>query len=90
MRRGYREALMSVGTVVILLMVLIAADDRVRERFSQRIVAHPSAELAGAGRQVRDVTSVIAQAARQQSIEHAPLLIFSLAAAVLLLFMLRT
>ena len=90
MRRGYREALMSVGTVVILLMVLIAADDRVRERFSQRIVAHPSVELASAGRQVRDVTSVIAQAARQQSIGHAPLLIFTLAAAVLVLFMLRT
>ena len=90
MRRGYREALMSVGTVVILLLVLIAADDRVREPCSLRVVAHPSVELASAGRQVSDFTTVIAQAARQQSIGHAPLLIFSLAAAVLVLFMLRT
>jgi hypothetical protein len=33
---------------------------------------------------------VIVQAARDQSFGHAPLLIFALASAVLLLFMLRT
>ena len=90
MRRGFREALMSAGTVALLLLVLIAADDRVREQFSQRVVAHPSVELATASRQVRDFTTVIAQAARDQSSGHAPLLIFSLAAAALVLFMLRT
>jgi hypothetical protein len=90
MRRAFREALMSAGTVVILLLVLIAFDDRVRDAFMRRFVAHPSVELAHAERQVTDLTSVIAQAARDQSLGHAPLLIFSLAAAVLVLFMLRT
>lgn len=90
MRRAIREALMSVGTVLILLLVLIAYDDRVREQVSMRVFAHPSVELASAGRQVRDLTSVIAEAARYQSLGHAPLLIFTLAAAVLVLFMLRT
>jgi hypothetical protein len=90
MRRGFREALMSVGTVVILLLVLIAFDDRVREQVSGRIATHPSVELATAGRQLSDFTSVIATAARDQSLGHAPLLMFTLAAAVLVLFMLRT
>ena len=90
MRRAFREALMSAGTVAILLLVLVVADDRVRDQISRRVVAHPSVELASAGRQVRDVTTAIAQAARDQSLGHAPLLIFTLAAAVLVLFMLRT
>ena len=92
MRRHFRfrEALMSAGTVVILLLVLTAADDRVRDALSKRVVAHPSMELASAGRQVRDFTTVIAEAARDQSLGHAPLLIFALAGAVLVLFMLRT
>jgi hypothetical protein len=82
--------MMSAGTVAILLLVLIGMDDRVREQVSLRSFAHPSVELASASRHVADLTSVIAQAAREQSLGHAPLLIFTLAAAVLVLFMLRT
>lgn len=90
MPRVFREALMSAGTVVLLLLVLIAVDDRVRDHISRRVVAHPSMELESVWRQMRDFTSVIATAARDQSLGHAPLLIFTLAAAVLVLFMLRT
>jgi hypothetical protein len=89
MRRQLRDGLLSVGAVVFLLLVLISMDDRVREQVSMRVVAHPSVELASAGRQVRDLTSVISEAVRYQSIGHAPLLIFTLAAAVLMIFMLR-
>ena len=90
MPRALREVVMSAGTVVILLMVLVSADDRVREQVSLRIHAGPSVELTSAARQLGNFTSVIAHAAREQSIGHAPLLIFTLAAAVLVLFMLRT
>ena len=90
MRRAFREALMSAGTVAILLLVLVAADDRVRDQISRRVVTRPTAELASAGRQLSDFTTVIVSAARDQSLGHAPLLIFTLAAAVLVLFMLRT
>ena len=90
MRRAFREALLSAGTVAILLLILIAADDRVREQVSRRVFTHPSVELASAGRQLTDLTTVIAGVARDQSLGHAPLLIFTLAAAVLVLFMLRT
>jgi hypothetical protein len=89
MPRGFSEALMSAGTVAVLLLALVAFDGRVGDEISRR-VARPSVELAGAGQQVRDLTSVIAEAARDQSIAHAPLLIFTLAATVLVLLMLRT
>jgi hypothetical protein len=85
-----REGFMSAGTVAILLLVLIGMDDRVREQVSLRVFAHPSVELASVSRHLVTLTSVVAQAAREQSLGHAPLLIFSLAAAVLVLFMLRT
>ena len=90
MRRAFSEALMSLGTVAVLLIVLVAVDDRVREQLSQRFMTRPSVELATTGHQIGTFTSVIAQAARHQSLAHAPLLIFALAAAVLVLFMLRT
>ncbi len=81
---------MSAGTVVVLLLILIAFDDRVRERFSRGVVTYPSGQLSGAEHRLGDVTSVIVGVARDQSIQHAPLLIFTLASAVLVLFMLRT
>jgi hypothetical protein len=81
---------MSVGSVAILLLVLIAFDDRVRDQVSRRVVAHPSQEMASVGRQASSLTNTIAVAARDQSRGHAPLLIFTLAAGVLVVFMLRT
>jgi len=90
MRRAYREVLMSVGTVVILLLTLMAFDVRVRDQVSRHLRVPPRVEVASAGHQLRDLTSVIVQAARDQSFGHAPLLIFALVSAVLLLFMLRT
>jgi hypothetical protein len=40
--------------------------------------------------QVREVSTVVFSAARDTSIANAPLMIFALAATVLVLFMLRT
>jgi hypothetical protein len=80
---------MTVGTLLVLLMVLVAVDDRVRDALSMR-VSRPSVEIAAAGQHARDLTGVIVEVARDQSLAHAPLLIFALAATVLTLFMLRT
>jgi hypothetical protein len=90
MRRPFGDALLSIGALAILLFALVSVDDRVREQISLRLNARPSVELAAAGAQVRDLTTVVFRAARDQSIDHAPLLLFSLAATVLVLFMLRT
>jgi hypothetical protein len=81
---------MSAATVAVLLIALVAFDDRVRAQISERFFARPSVELASAEYRVRDFTGVIAEAARDQSRNHAPMLIFAGAAAVLVVFMLRT
>jgi hypothetical protein len=90
MRRVYREALMSAGTVVVLLLVLIAFDDRLREQVSRRLAAHPSQEAASVERQARNFVAGVASTARETTRGHTQLLVFSLAAGVLVLFMLRT
>lgn len=90
MGRQFREALMSAGTVVIVLLVLVGIDDHVRSELSQRYMSNPTQEIASAGQHARQLTTVIAVAAREQSLAHAPMLIFALAATVLVLFMLRT
>ena len=90
MRRAFSDALMSAGALAILLLALVALDHRVREQISLRLTARPSVALANAGERVRDLTTVIVEVARDQSVEHAPLLIFALSATVLVMFMLRT
>ena len=90
MRRAFGEALMSAATVMVLLLVLVTFDDRVRNELSMRFMDHPTEQIALAGHEARTITSVIVEAAQRQSLDHAPLLIFSLAATVLVLFMLRT
>jgi hypothetical protein len=90
MRRALRDALISAGSLVILLLLLVAADDRVRFEVSRVASAQPSVELAGWGYQIRDVSTVIFHAAREQTKSHMPLTTFTVAAAVLVVFMLRT
>ena len=81
---------MSVMTVALLAMILIAYDSRVRDLVSRRVIANPSMELTSAGHRVTDVMTFVAGVVRSQSLLHSPLLIFTLAAAVLTIFMLRT
>jgi hypothetical protein len=90
MRRVIGDALVSVGTLGLLLLGLMSVDARVRERVAQIVTSPGSADLTGVGLQVREVASVVLTAARDQSIEHAPLMIFTVAAVVLVLFMVRT
>lgn len=89
MRRVLGDALISAGAMLILLLVLVSVDDRVRERVSA--LATPSrSELVSAGTMVGEVLAVVVRAARDQSVEHAPMMIFAVAATVLVLCMLRT
>lgn len=75
---------------MVLLLTLVAIDDRVRQQLALRFNARPATELVDAGTRVRDLATGVLEAARDQSIAHAPLMIFVLAAVVLVLFMLRT
>src|SRR5260370_22950907 len=72
----------SLSALTALLLALVAIDDRVREQIVLRVSAGPTAQLADLGSRVRDVAGILAVAARNQSIEHAPLMIFVVAATV--------
>jgi len=90
MRRACTHALMSAGAVALLLLALVVMDDRVRDAVTVRVSTNPSAAVAGIGQTARDLTALIVEVGHDQSRAHAPLLVFSLASVILVIFMLRT
>ena len=85
---GMREGAISAGVFGALMFALVSVDPRVRDHVS---------ELLGSGASVAPWTSRFAEladalwaAARSQSIENAPLLVFATVGAVLTLFMLKS
>jgi hypothetical protein len=90
-RRTVNEALVSIGALLLLLATLVAVDKDVHDQFMLRFGNGGAAyEAARAGGQIREMGWVLATAVRHQSVEHAPVTIFVVAAVVLTLFMLRT
>ena len=91
MRRVIGDAMMTAGGALTLVLALVLLDDRVRDQLSAIVdPRHPGEALAGVGHRVNQIAAIVAVAARNQSIDHAPLVIFALAATVLVIFMLRT
>ena len=90
MRRFYKDALVSAGALLIVLGALMAVDGRVREQVSNVLSGATSTQaVASAGGELQHVAGILFSAARDQSIDHAPMVIFVVAATVLVLFMLR-
>ena len=90
-RSSFSGPLTAVGGVSVLVLGLAAIDERVRGQIVSLLRGGaPSAELASVGDQLENLAMTLLQTLRHQSIEHAPLVIFALAAMVLVLFMLRT
>ena len=89
MRRGWRDAVMSIAGLVIVLLVLFNFDSRVREQVQLRLSA-PSAMVSEASHTVRNVAGVVTGALREHSLDGTSLLVFVVGAGALLLFMLRT
>lgn len=89
MQRTVSDFLISAAALVTLIVILAAFDGRVREQLTLRMDS-PSEQVTGAGVAAREIAYVVFDAARDQTIEHAPLVIFVVVATVLLLFMLRT
>ena len=90
MRRSLRELLLTIGAITILLMVLAFMDVRVREQLTRTTVTHPTAEAASLVARAHRGASIVAGVAREESRTHTLLLVFSVAATVLVVFMLRT
>ena len=91
MRSAVSSGLTAAAGVAAVLIGLAVIDGRVQDRLATLFAGPgPTGELLSAGAKLQELGSAILQAVRDQSIEHAPLTIFSLAAALLVLFLLRT
>jgi hypothetical protein len=89
MRRALNETALSVAALGVLMLALVSSDSRVREQIALHVSSGPTAAVATVGKQLEDFTILLLQAARDQSVAHAPLVILVIAAIALLAFMLR-
>ena len=90
MRRALDNALLSAGAAVILVLILVALDPNVRAQIVRQAATSPSVHLADASQQAGHIVHILWAAVRDQSFANAPMLIFGVAAAVLVMSMLRT
>jgi hypothetical protein len=88
MQRLSIDALASVGVLAVVLVTLMSVDVRVREQV--RTVIGSTSQVGDTGGRIGEVGAVLFEAARTQSVDHAPMIIFIGAASVLVLFMART
>jgi hypothetical protein len=87
MKIGIKQSVLSATVFAGILLGLVSVDARVRERFTDLLYGGGGgaidSRLAGFG-------GALIDAARYQSIENAPLVVFAAVSAVLVLFMWRT
>ena len=90
MRRRVFGGVTAVGGLAALVVALVLFDGRVRDQLSTVLARQgPTDEIVSASTRAQELLLVVIQAVTDQSIEHAPLVLFGLAALVLVLFMLR-
>jgi hypothetical protein len=84
-----KELLLSAVCVGVAVMVVVSFDSRVHERFTLGVERASSGGVSVWVGEIQSVAGAVALAVRDQSLEHAPLLVFSVIAGVLFLCMLR-
>lgn len=87
-RSRVNDVVISAGVLLFVLIMLMSIDVRVRDQV--RSVVGTTSNVQAAGGRIGEVGSVLFEAARTQSIDHGPLMIFIVAATVLVLFMVRS
>jgi hypothetical protein len=90
MVRGARETATSALSFGIVLMTLISFDPRVRVRFWGLFGDPSGAVLSPLGDRLGDLGGALWLAAREQSLENAPMLIFAVVGIALVVFMVRS
>lgn len=90
MRRALDNVLLSAGAAVILVLIVVAIDPNVRTLVWSQAAAPPSVHLTNAWQQASHIQHILYASVRDQSFANAPMLIFGVAATVLVMFMLRT
>ena len=90
MRRVFGDALISAAALVVLLIGLMVIDDTVRERLLSVVQnADVSSSVGSIVSTAGNLSGAVLMAARDQSLDHAPLAVFVVAATALVLAMLR-
>lgn len=90
MRRAFSDALISAAALVVLLIGLMVIDDTVRERLVSVVQnGDVSSNVGSMASTAGDLAGAVLMAARDQSLDHAPLAVFVVAATALTLAMLR-
>ena len=90
MKLGVRQAIASAAVFGAVLLVLISIDDRVRDRFNDLVFGGGGGALTPWGDRAGDLGNALMSAAKHQSLENAPLLVFAAVGAVLVVFMLKS
>jgi len=80
----------SIGSAAALVAGLLVLDPRLRQQANALANGEPSNELVSMNAQVQDILFTTLAVLRDYSLDNAVLVIFALAATVLVLFMLRT
>ena len=88
MRRVFGDAVISISAVLALLLMLVAIDPRVRIQVAS--VRGGSGQASSVSQDLGEISGVVLSSIRDHGIDNAPLMVFALAATVLVLFMLRT
>ena len=88
MKLGTREAIVSPAIFAAILLMLVSFDERVRDRFGNLVMS--GSGLEPLGDRIADLGDALVSAMRYQSIENAPLLIFTAVGAVLVVAMFRS
>lgn len=90
MRRTLNDILWSAGALVMLVVLLVATDPRVRDEVS--VLGHGKAPsgLVAVGNQAQNAVTIVMAVVRDQTQTHAVLMLFVVAATLLTLFMVRT
>jgi hypothetical protein len=87
MKLGIREGMVSVGVFGVVMFGLMSVDPRVRDSMSDLFT---SGAVSPFGDRLGDAGNALWMAARTQSLENAPLLVFATVGAVLMVFMFRS
>jgi hypothetical protein len=87
MKRVLGDAVISLGAVLALLLMLVSVDPRVRYQIASMWGGSGTSSVS---RDLGEISTVLLASVQAHGIDNAPLMIFALAATVLVLFMLRT
>jgi hypothetical protein len=88
MKLGIRQTIASVAIFSAILVALVSVDERVHDRFSQ-LMSGANGMSSWTDR-AGELAKALLTAAKYQSIDNAPLLIFAVVGAVLVVFMVKT